>query len=268
MRQALDESLNIPSVETLYLAGVDNSINMAQNMGITTLTDRSQYGLSLVLGGGDVHLTDMVNAYGVFANDGVWEAPSFILKVTAPDGTVLEQYTPNEKKVLDPQVARLISDVLSDNNARAPEFGYNSSLYFPDRQVAAKTGTTQDNRDGWLIGYTPSLVTGVWTGNNDNSSMTKEGAGVSAAGPMWHTFMAQALAGTPSEQFTRPDPITTNKIMLNGDYKGPDGIHSILYYVNKNDPTGPQPSDPASDSQYQNWEASVQRWLTTTGQLQ
>lgn len=268
MRQSLGRSLNVPSVETLYLAGVDDSINTAQNMGITTLNDRSRFGLSLVLGGGEVKLTDMVNAYSVFANDGIWEASSFILKITAADGTILEEYTQNEKRVLDSQVTRLISDVLSDNNARGPVFGYNSPLYFPDRQVAAKTGTTQENRDGWLLGYTPSLVTGIWTGNNNNTSMTKEGAGLSAAAPMWHDFMSKALAGTPPEQFIKPDPITTDKIMLNGDYHGPDGIHSILYYVNKNDPTGSQPSTPDNDSQYKNWEAAVQKWLLSNSQTQ
>lgn len=261
MRQAISQSLNIPSVETLYLAGVDNTIDTAHKMGITTLNDRSRYGLSLVLGGGEVRLVDMVAAYGVFANDGTRITQSFIQKVITSDGTVLEEYKKDEGRVLDPQIARLISDVLSDNNSRGPIFGYNSSLYFPDRQVAAKTGTTQENRDGWLIGYTPSLVAGVWTGNNDNTSMTKQGAGISAAGPMWHEFMAKALANTPPEQFIKPDPIITDKIMLNGSYNGPNGIHNILYYVHKDDPQGSYPTNPAADSQFPNWESAVQRWL-------
>ncbi len=261
MRQALSQSLNIPSVQTLYLAGVDDTIDLAHQMGITTLNDRSRYGLSLVLGGGEVKLVDMVNAYGVFANDGIHVDPAFILKVVAADSTILEEYKENDERVLDPQITRLITDVLSDNNARGPIFGYNSPLHFPERPVAAKTGTTQENRDGWLLGYTPSLVAGVWTGNNNNASMTKEGAGLSAAAPMWHEFMARALANTPIEQFIKPDPITTDKIMLNGNYNGQDGIHTILYYVNKNDPQGPQPSNPYSDSQFSNWEATVQRWL-------
>ncbi len=261
MRQALSQSLNIPSVQTLYLAGVDDTIDLAHQMGITTLNDRSRYGLSLVLGGGEVKLVDMVNAYGVFANDGIHVDPAFILKVVAADSTILEEYKENDERVLDPQITRLITDVLSDNNARGPIFGYNSPLHFPERPVAAKTGTTQENRDGWLLGYTPSLVAGVWTGNNNNASMTKEGAGLSAAAPMWHEFMARALANTPIEQFIKPDPITTDKIMLNGNYNGQDGSHTILYYVNKNDPQGPQPSNPYSDSQFSNWEATVQRWL-------
>ncbi|MBI2062657.1 MAG: penicillin-binding protein [Candidatus Yanofskybacteria bacterium] len=262
MRQALGQSLNLPSVKTLYLAGTDDTIDFAHQMGITTLNDRSRYGLSLVLGGGEVKLVDMVNSYGVFANDGIRVFPSFLLKVVASDGTILEEYKREEERVLDPQVARLITDVLSDNNARGPVFGYNSPLHFPERPVAAKTGTTQENRDGWLLGYTPSLVVGVWTGNNDNTSMTREGAGLSAAAPMWHEFMARALVGTTPEQFIKPDPITTDKIMLNGNYNGPDGIHSILYYINKNDPTGPYPLNLYSDSQFSNWEDAVQKWLT------
>ncbi len=263
MRQALGQSLNIPSVQVLYLANVDDTIDLAHQMGITTLNDRSRYGLSLVLGGGEVRLVDMVSSYGVFANDGIRVAPSFIQKVIATDGTVLEEYKKEEERVLEPQIARLVSDILSDNNARSPVFGYNSPLYFPDRPTAAKTGTTQENRDGWLIGYAPSLVAGVWTGNNDNTSMTKEGAGLSAAAPMWHEFMARALADTPPEQFIKPNPITTDKIMLNGNYNDPSGIHTILYYVNKNDPTGSYPSNPSDDSQFPNWEASVQRWLNS-----
>ncbi|MBI2064028.1 MAG: penicillin-binding protein [Candidatus Yanofskybacteria bacterium] len=263
MRQSLGQSLNLPSVKTLYLAGVDDTIDLAHQMGITTLNDRTRYGLSLVLGGGEVKLIDMVNAYGTFANDGIGVLSAFLLKVTAADGTILEEYKKEEARALEPQTARLITDVLSDNNARGPIFGYNSPLYFPERPVAAKTGTTQENRDGWLLGYTPSLVTGIWTGNNDNTSMTKEGAGLSAAAPMWHEFMARALADTPIEQFIKPDPITTNKIVLNGDYRGPDGIHTILYYINKNDPTGSYPSNPSNDTQFSNWEASIQRWLSS-----
>ncbi|MBI4160431.1 MAG: penicillin-binding protein [Candidatus Yanofskybacteria bacterium] len=263
MRQSLSQSLNIPSVKTLYLAGVNNVIDLAHRMGITTLNDEDRYGLSLVLGGGEVRLVDMVSSYGVFANDGVLVPQTFIKKIVSSNGTILEESKKEESRVLEPQVARLISDVLSDNNARGPVFGYNSALYLPDRQVAAKTGTTQENRDGWLVGYTPSLVTGIWTGNNNNDSMTKEGAGVSAAGPMWHEFMSRTLIDMPLDNFTKPDPVLTDKIMLNGNYNGPSGIHSILYYIDKNDPLGSQPINPYSDIQFTNWESSVQRWLSS-----
>lgn len=267
VREALGQSLNVPSVQVLYLAGVDDTIDLAHKMGITTLNERSRYGLSLVLGGGEVKLVDMVSAYSVFANDGIKENQSYILKIVANDGSVLEEYRQDEERVLEAQVARTITDILSDNRARAPIFGYNSSLYFPDRPIAVKTGTTQENRDGWVVGYTPSLTAGVWTGNNDNSSMTAAGAGVSAAGPMWHEFMVRALEETSPEYFTQPDPVFTDKPILNGQYYGSDGIHSILYYVNKNDPTGTAPSNPGNDPQFNNWEAAVLRWAGGTGQI-
>ncbi len=260
-RQALGRSLNVPSVKMLYLAGIDDTMSLAKAMGIQDLGKSSQYGLSLVLGGAEVRLLDMTTAYGVFANDGIRVEPYFIEKVTKSDGTVLEEHELKQKRAINEQIARLVNDILSDNNARGPVFGYNSSLYFPDRQVAAKTGTTQDNRDGWLVGYTPSLATGVWTGNNDNSPMTREGAGLSAAGPMWHEFMARALAKQPRESFIQPNPISVDKTMLNGNYNGPFGIHTILYYVSTNNPQGSFPSYPEKDQQFRNWEDAVQRWV-------
>src|SRR3989344_4067381 len=200
MRRALANSLNIPSVKVLYLAGIDDTIDLAHNLGITTLNDRSRLGLSLVLGGGEVRLVDMVSAYGVFANDGVRNDSNFILKITTGDGKVLEEYKTNENRALEPQTARAISDMLSDNTARSEVFGPNNSLNFPGRQVAAKTGTTQLNRDAWVLGYTPSITVGVWVGNNDNSSMTAAGAGISAAGPMWHEFMDFATRNNPADE--------------------------------------------------------------------
>jgi 1A family penicillin-binding protein len=260
-RSALAQSLNVPSVKVLYLAGVGETIDLATRLGITSLKDKNRFGLSLVLGGGEVRLVDMVAAYGVFANDGVKNPLNFVLKVVASDGTILEEFGTNEERVVDSQTARLITDILSDNKARAPVFGYSSSLYLSDRPVAAKTGTTQENRDGWLIGYTPSLVAGVWTGNNNNDSMTKQGAGISAAGPLWHEFMTLALKDAPAENFIEPNPVKTEKIMLDGNYISPYGIHTILYFVYKEDPLGPYPTEPQADPQFNNWEKSVQRWL-------
>lgn len=263
LRQSLAQSLNIPSVKTLYLAGVEDTIVLAEKMGITTLGDRSRFGLSLVLGGAEVRLVDLVSAYGVFATEGTHNPWAFIQKIELSDGTVLEERKHDPVNVLDAQTARLISDVLADNNARAPVFGYNSPLYVPGRDVAVKTGTTQENRDAWTIGYTPSLVVGVWAGNNDNSPMTKAGAGISAAGPLWHDFITQAIADTPAESFTKPDPVLVSKIMLNGNYRYQKDefslpeIHTILHYVDRKNPLGGFPADPAADSQYQNWEAAV-----------
>lgn len=265
LRNALAQSLNVPSVKTLYLAGVEDTINLAEAMGITTLQDRSRFGLSLVLGGAEVQLVDLVSAYGVFANDGIRNPWFFIKKIESSNGEVLEEHKLEPKRVLDNQTARLVTDVLSDNNARAPVFGYINSLFISGKEVAAKTGTTQENRDAWVIGYSPSIAVGVWTGNNDNKSMTREGAGISASGPLWHDFMIKALQDTPIESFNRPDPVFVNKVMLNGQYLDPkdtsgQGIHNILYYVDRNNPPGPYPVQPDKDVQFNNWEWSVRNY--------
>lgn len=269
LRQALSQSLNVPSVKVLYLANLDDTIDLAHRLGITTLNDRTSYGLSLVLGGGEVKLTDLVSAYGVFANDGVKNDQSFILKVVTGDGRVLEEYKSNPVRVLDSQITRTLTDMLSDNKARGPIFGYNSPLYFSGRQVAAKTGTTQENRDAWVLGYTPSLVAGVWVGNNDNSPMTRQGAGISAAGPLWHEFMQSALKNSQPEEFVKPDPVSANKIMLDGEFLDKDGgAHSILYYIDRKDPLGDAPTDPSQDPQFKNWEKAVNRWFSAGGVAQ
>ena len=263
LKQALANSINVPSVKILYLAGINNSINMAENLGIATLKDRSRYGLSLVLGAAEVKLLDMVSAYGVFSQEGVRREPIGILKVEDGSGRVLEEYKDQGQKVLNEQVAREINDILSDNSARAPIFGLYSSLSLGDRPAAAKTGTSQDPddetkaRDAWVIGYTPSLVVGVWTGNNNNTPIEKGGAGIMAAGPIWHDFMTQALKNSPIEVFTKPDPIITEKPVLNGQYQ----THEILYWLNKDDPQGAPLEKPDSDPQFKNWEASLQNWL-------
>lgn len=267
LRNALAQSLNVPSVKTLYLAGVEDTTNLAESMGITTLQDRSRFGLSLVLGGAEVKPIDLVSAYGVFANDGIRNPWFFIKKIESSAGEILEEKSIEPKRVLDSNIARLINDVLSDNNARAPVLGYSSSLYFPGREVAAKTGTTQENRDAWVVGYTPSIVTGVWTGNNDNKSMTKEGAGISASGPMWHEFMVKALENMSPDNFIQPDPVFANKTMLNGQYNPQpnqgfgQNIHNILYYVDPRDPLGPIPSNPLDEPQFKNWEGPVRRFF-------
>ena len=248
LRQSLSQSLNVPSVKTLYLAGVNDTIDLAEKMGITTLQDRSRFGLSLVLGGAEVKLVDLVSSYGVFANDGIRNPWYFIKSVESANGTTLEKNEPNPKRVLDFQTARLISDVLSDNTSRAPIFGYSSSLYFPGKSVAAKTGTTQENRDAWVVGYSPSVAVGVWVGNNKNESMTKEGAGISAAGPLWHDFMSKAFEVLPRENFLKPDIISSTQMMLNGNYDNSDP-HSVLYYVYP------------EDTQFSNWEWAVRRFF-------
>ncbi len=194
IRQALAQSLNIPAIKVLLLAGIQDSIQTAHDMGITTLNrGASFYGPSLVLGSGEVKLLDMVASYSVFANNGLKIEPTAILKIEDSSGNVIETNSKNPKRVLSEDVCEYINDILSDNEARAPMFGSNSYLYFRDYpDVAAKTGTTDGFRDAWAIGYNKQIVAGVWAGNNDNSSTAKK-PGLIMAGPMWHQFMEFAL---------------------------------------------------------------------------
>lgn len=287
IRKALAGSLNIPAVKALYLAGVGNVIELARDLGYSTLVDKDRYGLSLVLGGGEVKLIEHVNAYSAFSREGYLNPISYILKVEDADGNILEEFKKDEKKVLDPKVARMINDILSDNNARAYAFGESNWLTLGARPVAAKTGTTNDYRDAWTIGYTPSLVAGVWVGNNDNSEMKRGAAGGVVAAPIWHDFMQKVLGDTPIEQFKKPEIPKTGKPMLDGEagtevvvkidkasgllatdltpenyieervYSEP---HSILYYVDKDDPLGDAPKDPNTDPQFELWESRVLEW--------
>lgn len=206
VRSALDNSLNIPAVKTIALAGVGNVLQTAKDLGITTLNQTGQYGLSLALGAGDVPPLEMASAYSTFGAGGIHHATSAILKVEDSKGRVLEQWKDTKTTALSPEVSYEISNVLSDNAARTATFGARSPLYFSDRPVAAKTGTSQDFRDGWTIGYTPAVATAVWTGNNDYSPMNHVD-GVVSAGPIFHEFMATYLKGKPVEQFQRPSTI-------------------------------------------------------------
>ncbi len=288
MREALARSLNIPAVKTLYLAGIENSIQTAHDLGITTLNDPKKYGLSLVLGTGGVKLLDMVSAYGVFANDGIRNSPVSILKIEDMDGKILKEFQSNPKEVLDEEVARNINSILSDNNARAPIFGANNKLTLKDRSVAAKSGTTSSFKDAWTIGYTPSLSAGVWTGNNDGKEMGSGADGSKIAAPIWNDFMARVLDLDPVEKFSVPQKIETKKPVLNGRSKNevivkidkacgdklaseltPESqieertyleAHSILYYVNKDDPKGEYPKSPQDNPQFANWETPVLAW--------
>jgi len=264
LRNALAQSRNIPAVKLLYLVGVDNALTTARNFGITGLKDKNTYGLTLVLGGGEVSLLEMTNAYGVFANDGVYHPYTGILKVVDKTGKTLEEYQEQGQQVIANDSARKVSSILSDNTARIPAYGANSPLYFPGRDVAAKTGTTNDYRDTWILGYSPNLVVGAWAGNNNNSPIDKKVAGFVVA-PMWGEFMRQVLPSLPNEKFIAPDPTDQNlKPILRGIWQdGGQGIHSILYWINKNNPLGPAPFNPRSDQQFNNWEYAIQKWLST-----
>lgn len=271
LRNALAQSINIPSVKVLYLAGLSDSIRLARDMGITSLSNKGDYGLTLVLGGGEVTPLELTGAYGVFANNGIKTDISPIIEIKDKNGNIIEKHDSNPTQVLDKEVALKISDILSDNDARAPAFGQTSALYFPDRDVAVKTGTTNDYRDAWIMGYTPNIAVGAWAGNNDNSPMEKKVAGFIVA-PMWRAFMDQALAKIPDERFEAPLIEDKNQLkpVLQGIWQGGKfennnttvigGVHSILNWVNKDDPRGDYPDDPNSDSQFERWEYSVRIW--------
>jgi penicillin-binding protein 1C len=261
VRDALAQSVNVPAVQMLYLVGEKNAIQNAYNFGLTTLTDPASYGLSVVLGGGAVHLIDLTEAYSVLATDGVKHDQSMILSVKDADGNTLESYNDQPTQVADAQSVSLINNILSDGTARAPLMQASENLtVFPGYDVALKTGTSNDYRDAWAMGYTPSLVVGVWAGNNDNTPMQKAGSSILAAVPMWSAFMTQALPLVPNTTFPVANSTTSTKPILDGQYVINGQVHSILYYVNKNDPDGPDPLNPAADPQYSNWETAVQNW--------
>lgn len=286
MAKALAGSLNIPAVKTIYLTGVDNVIDLAEDLGYTSLGNRSRFGLSLVLGGGEVQLLEHVNAFAALAREGLWHPPVAILEVKDKDGNVLEEYKEVEKKALSTQVSRQINKMMSDNDARAYIFGQSNFLNLGARPVAAKTGTTNDYHDAWTVGYTPSLAVGVWVGNNDNEAMKRGADGSVVAAPTWHAFMSKVLGSTPIEYFKDPEPTQSDKPVLNGSItegqkikinkangkiatnQTPESLveektfkelHSILHYINKDDPQGSTPPDQSSE-QYTRWEAAIKRW--------
>lgn len=247
LKSALAQSRNLPAVKILYLTGVREVLETLPNFGITTLKDKQRYGLSLVLGGGEVRLLELVEGFGVFANEGIRVPLNFILKIEDSKGSIVEKLNITKTRVLSSQIAKEINDILSDNKARAPMFGYHSPLNLPGFQVAAKTGTTQNFRDAWVIGYTPSLVVGIWIGNNDNSPMIKKPA-VMLAGPIWKRFIKKALEKFEKKEFTPPQKRTGKIPILNGILPK---NHSLLYYLN------PQ------DNQLFFWEQGIKNWLSS-----
>jgi len=292
MKEALAMSLNVPAVETLYLAWVKNSILTAKNLGITTLNNPNSYGLSLVLGGGEIELLDHVNAFGTLATGGIRHDKTPILKIEDNKGGVLEEFKQTSgQREADEKYVAMLDNILSNNDLRTPIFGNNSPLRFDNRPVAAKTGTTNEFRDGWTIGYTPSLAVGVWAGNNDNSPMRAGSDGVVVAAPIWRSFLDKVLGNYPIEQFPKYEKEDAGKPILNGDLDiekdvkvceipGKDNkyclandycdksekktfadVHSILWYVDKDNPRGDVPKNPEKDPQFKGWEKGVQSWF-------
>ena len=204
IRKAFAGSLNISAVKTLYLVGVDDAITTARDLGIQSELDSDRCGLSLVLGGCEVTLLDHTSAMGVFGNMGVKNDHTPILKIIDSKNKILEEYKEGGREVIDPQVAYQVVDIMTDNNARSYVFGARSPLILPDRPVGAKTGTTQQWKDGWTIGYTPSIAAGVWAGNNKGELMKAGADGVLVAAPIWNQFMRNVTKDTPVEQFREP----------------------------------------------------------------
>ncbi|MBS3903657.1 MAG: transglycosylase domain-containing protein [Anaplasmataceae bacterium] len=266
MGQALAQSINVPAVKTLYLISIEDMLRTMEKLGVKTLNDPRRYGLSLVLGGGEVRLLELVRAYGVLAQEGNLHDQSIILKVEDAEGEVLEEFEDSFVAVANPEATRQINDVLTDLGFRSGLFQSSLNLtIFPGHEVALKTGTTNDYKDAWAFGYTPSLVVGVWAGNNDNVPMQQRGSSILAAIPMWNAFLSEALKNYPPEVFARPSPSATTNPIFKGNY-APDGtLHTILHHIDRDNPTGPPPTNPASDPQYINWENGLRTWIGTYG---
>ncbi len=296
IRKALAGSLNIPAVKALYLAGIDDTLDLAEKAGYSTLYPRDNFGLALVLGGAEVALLEHTNAFSMFARDGKVHDIVSILKVVDKKGEVLEENKSDEREVIEPQISRMINEVLSDNSARAFMFGLNNSLTLKNRPAGVKTGTTNEFRDAWTVGYTPSLVTGVWVGNTNNDKMNRGSDGSILAAPIWKDYMDRVLGDTPVEEFKKPDYYTSNKDIIDGKQEEMEILidkstgqlannntlsenlesikaidhHSILFYVDKESPLGDAPENPENDPQFKNWEEGVIKWAeknSTTTQL-
>ncbi len=243
MRYALGNSLNVPAVKFIALVGVKDVLETAYNLGITTLPPTKEtlarVGLSLTLGGGEVRLVDMAGAYSAFFNGGTKAEPMAILKVEDNSGKVLEEVKPKRgKKVLTPEQAFIISHILSDNEARKDVFGPNSLLNIPGRQVAVKTGTTNDKRDNWTVGGTPQRTVGVWVGNNDNSPMLSVASGISGASPIWRRIVMEALSGLPAVNFEPTENIFTREVDRISGKLAHDGFPSrVEFFIKGQEPT-------------------------------
>ena len=294
VRKALQGSLNVPAVKMLYLTGIDNAIDFAETLGFTTLTDRNRFGLSLVLGGGEVKLLEHVGAFSVFANDGVRAPVHGVYKVTDATGKDIEK-TQKSEQVIDREIARKMNSILSDNKARTYVFGPSAPVYIPDKNVAAKTGTTQDYRDALTIGYTPEIAVGVWVGNNDGTLMHPGSIGSKVAAPLWNTFISRELESLPDTQFEPYEEISSKNYMVTGNrprgvskggavkyyrkstgrqiseekarkmdpkklekkYAKRLGGYSILHYINKDMPLDEEAKPNFSDPMMRLWDESL-----------
>lgn len=283
LRFALGNSLNVPAVKILAKVGLTPVMQLGYDMGIKgwepTAQNKSRVGLSLVLGGKETSLLDEVTAYGVFANHGERKDPITILKVTNNKGKVLfEKKDTAGEKVLSPEVAFLISHILLDNNARISAFGASSELNIPGKTVSVKTGTTDEKRDNWTIGYTPSYVVGVWVGNNDNSPMNQTiASGVTGASPIWNEIMKYVLKDADDEQPFKPDKIIAVEIDSFGGGLPHAGQPSRSeYFIKGTEPTAESPiykekdgkqyivlreEDPTAGGGENRWQKAIESWI-------
>lgn len=290
LRYALNQSLNVPAVEMMYLVGKDTVLDVADSLGYTSLKDREHFGsgLALALGSGNVSLLEHTSAFATFSREGERHAPTGILSIKDRDGGSVYEWQDNPQQVLDKDATRTLNNVLSDSAARGGVF---APLNLAGRSVAAKTGTSNDFKDAWAMGYTPSIATGIWTGRNDNQPMDYLADGVIIAAPIFKAYMDTILAGTPAETFNAPSYKAANDVIGGNLEKTvsksvdsvtggiiPDSclatypseyvaqkdfkeIHTILYYIDKSNPTGPAPTDPATDPMYESWEKATQEWI-------
>ena len=287
VRFALGNSINIPAVKMLALVGIKNMLRTAYEAGLTSLepTDENlkRFGLSVTLGGGEVRLLDLTSAFGTLANRGVKIEPGPILKVEDRGGKLLEEKKESRgKNVIGEDVSFLISHILSDNNARAAVFGPSSLLNVAGKSVAVKTGTTDDKRDNWAVGYTPSVVVGVWVGNNDNSQMNPQiASGVTGATPIWNGIMRTALEGKSAEQFAKPDNVIALEIdAFGGGLPCRDFPKRSEYFIKGTEPTkdclvqktldGREyyifvEFDPVSTDGRNRWQEGIDAWAQTQG---
>jgi 1A family penicillin-binding protein len=304
MRMALGNSINMAAVKMLAIIGLKDMLSTAYDMGITTLEpsaeNLSRLGLSVTLGGGEVRLLEITSAYAAFANGGFKVQPTAVLKVVDRNGKVLEEFKPvKNQRVLSAEQAFLISDILADNKARLLTFGERSALVVPGRTVAVKTGTTNDKRDNWTIGWTPQVAVGVWVGNNDNSQMKEVASGVSGASPIWRGIIQTALKGKPAIGFPVPEGVVTAEVDVVSGFRAHDGFPSRMeYFIKGTEPSGEDPvhtmlkvckgqdklatpaqiargeydnkeyfvfeeDDPVSKDGVNRWQQGIDEWLTT-----
>jgi penicillin-binding protein 1C len=211
LREALASSYNIPAVKVVDYVGPDNMVALGKDMGMVSWDLDTYHGLAVTLGSKEARLIELTNTFGTLARGGAFIPTEPFLKIEDIGGRVLYERPPLfYEQVVDPGIAFIVSDILSDNRARAPAFGYNSPLHFPDRDVAVKTGTTDDKKDNWTVGYTPSVAVGVWVGNNDNTPMNRYlASGLTGAAPIWNSIMSHILEDYPKEEFTVPEDVVS-----------------------------------------------------------